>query len=122
MMFLLLFGSLAAAMAVVSQGNLRTAAAHLHVSLAMSSAETGLAVAEERLEHVVTRFIIDRGEVDNDLGNRLWIGAIPADVETVVLPMDTGDRPTGVANGLAIIHDEDENTTEIDGKKEHKQG
>ncbi len=115
MMFLLLFGSLAAAMAVVSQGNLRTAAAHLHVSRAMSSAETGLAVAEERLEHVVTRFIVDRGEIDDDLGNRMWIGSIPVDVETVVLPLNTGDVPTGVADGLAIIHNEDMNTTEIDG-------
>lgn len=115
MMFLLLFGSLAAAMAVVSQGNLRTAAAHLHVSRAMSSAETGLAVAEERLDHAVTRFIIDRGRIDNDLGNRLWIGAIPADVDTVVRPLTTGDVPTGVANALAIVHDDDMNTVDIDG-------
>lgn len=115
MMFLILFGSLAAAMAVVSQGNLRTAAAHMHVSRAMSSAETGLAIAERRLDHAVTRFIIDRGEIDEQLGTQMWIGAIPADVDTIVRPLTTGDVPTGVANALAVIHDADQNTISIDG-------
>lgn len=115
MMFLLLFGSLAAAMAVVSQGNLRTAAAHLHVSRAMSSAETGLSVAEGRLDHVVTRFIIDRGQIDSGLGEDLWLGTIPGDVDTVIRSLDTGEVPTGMANGLALIHDDDVNTVDIDG-------
>ncbi|UYV14119.1 MAG: hypothetical protein NCW75_07460 [Phycisphaera sp.] len=115
MMFLILFGSLAAAMAVVSQGNLRTAAAHLHVSRAMSSAETGLSIAEGRLDEAVTRFVIDRGRIDQTLGEQMWIGAIPADVDTVVRALPSGDVPTGVANGLAIIHDDDQNTVNIDG-------
>lgn len=115
MMFLILFGSLAAAMAVVSQGNLRTAAAHLHVSRAMSSAETGLAVAEQRLDLAATRFVIDRGRIDQTLGTQLWLGTIPADVDTVVRALPTGDVPAGVANALAIIHDSDANTIDIDG-------
>ena len=115
MMFLILFGSLAAAMAVVSQGNLRTAAAHLHVSRAMSSAETGLAIAEERLDLAATRFIIDRGQIDGGLGEDLWLGTIPADVDTVVRTLPSGDLPTGVANALAIVHDEDLNIIDIDG-------
>ena len=115
MMFLLLFGSLAAAMAVVSQGNLRTAAAHLHVSRAMSSAETGLAVAQGRLDEAVTRFVIDRGVVDQTLGGQLWLGAIPADVDTVVRALASGDVPAGVADALALIHGVDQNTIDIDG-------
>lgn len=115
MMFLILFGSLAAAMAVVSQGNLRTAAAHLHVSRAMSSAETGLAIAEGRLDLAVTRFVIDRGRIDTTLGGQMWIGAIPADVDTIVRALPSGDVPTGIANAVAIIHDDDENTVDIDG-------
>lgn len=115
MMFLILFGSLAAAMAVVSQGNLRTAAAHLHVSRAMSSAETGLAIAEGRLDEAVTRFVIDRGRIDQTLGGQMWIGAIPADVDTIVRALPSGDVPTGVANAIAIIHDDDQNTVDIDG-------
>lgn len=115
MMFLLLFGSLAAAMAVVSQGNLRTAAAHMHVSRAMSSAETGLSIAERRLEQAVTRFVIDRGVIDQTMGTQLWVGAIPADVDTVVRPLVTGDVPAGVADALAIIHGSDQNKINIDG-------
>ena len=49
MMFLVIFGSLAAAMAVVAQGNLRTADSSLKVSRAMSAAETGLTFAARRL-------------------------------------------------------------------------
>lgn len=115
MMFLLLFGSLAAAMAVVSQGNLRTASAHLHVSRAMSSAETGLAIAERRLEQAVTRFVIDRGVVDQTMGTQLWVGAIPADVDTAIRPLASGDVPVGVANALSIIHGYDQNRINIDG-------
>lgn len=115
MMFLILFGSLAAAMAVVSQGNLRTAAAHMHVSRAMSSAETGLAIAERRLELAVTRFVIDRGRIDSTLGRQMWIGTIPADVDTIVRALPSGEVPTGIANAVALIHDADENTVNIDG-------
>jgi hypothetical protein len=115
MMFLILFGSLAAAMAVVSQGNLRTAAAHLHVSRAMSSAETGLSVAEGRLDLAVTRFVIDRGRIDAALGQNLWLGTIPGDVDLIVRPMPSGDMPVGVAPALAVLHDADANTIDIDG-------
>ena len=45
MMFMVLFGSLAAAMAVVSQGNLRTANSHLVVSRALGCVDTGMTVA-----------------------------------------------------------------------------
>ena len=52
MMFLVIFGSLAVAMAVVAQGNLRTADSSLKVSRAMSAAETGIVFATSRLRHV----------------------------------------------------------------------
>ena len=46
MMILVLFGSLSVAMAIASQGNLRTASTHLHVLRAMgaSEAEAGSAI------------------------------------------------------------------------------
>ncbi|MEO1008843.1 MAG: hypothetical protein AAFX79_09755 [Planctomycetota bacterium] len=115
MMFLLLFGSLAAAMAVVSQGNLRAAAAHLHVSRAMSAAETGMGVAEERLDEAVTRFIIDRGIIDSDMGEDLWLGTIPAGVDSAVRALPDGTVPTGVADALGTMHETDANTIDIDG-------
>ena len=48
MMFLVIFSSLAAAMAVVAQGNLRTADSYMKVSRAMGAAETGLVFAKRR--------------------------------------------------------------------------
>ena len=67
MMFLIIFGSLVAAMAVSSTGNIRTANMHLHVMRAMSAAETGLAVAEHRLNEASSRFILAESNIDADV-------------------------------------------------------
>jgi hypothetical protein len=76
MMFLILFGSLAAAMAIMSKGNIVTAATHQHVVRAMGAAETGLAVAQQRLREAASRFVVERGTVDAGFGNRLWAGTM----------------------------------------------
>lgn len=59
MMFLVIFGSLAAAMAIVSQGNLHTADTHLKVNRSLAASETGLRLMIYRLalasEQVQTR-------------------------------------------------------------------
>ncbi|MEM9753321.1 MAG: hypothetical protein AAF916_08030 [Planctomycetota bacterium] len=55
MMFQVIFGSLAAAMAIVSQGNLRTAESHLKINRTLAAAETGLSLMTYHLE-VATRF------------------------------------------------------------------
>jgi len=52
MLFLMIFGSLAAAMAIVSQGNLRTADSHLKINRAMAAAETGMDLMVYRLNQV----------------------------------------------------------------------
>ena len=52
MMFLVIFGSLAAAMAIVSQGNLRTADSHLKINRTLAAAETGLNLMAFRLDQV----------------------------------------------------------------------
>jgi len=115
MMFLLLFGSLAAAMAVVSQGNLRAASAHLHVTRAMGAAETGMAAAQRRLDEAGTRFIIDRGRIDDETGRDLWLGTLPAEVDVIVKTLPDGSEPSGVADALSIMHGADQNTIDIDG-------
>src|SRR5688572_7677521 len=95
MMFVVLFGSLAVAMAIVSKGNLRTAQTNLHVIRAMGAADTGLAIAQSRLKEVTSRFIVEKGTIDEDFATRLWDG-----------DLDSGDgavnvRPTtaGYAEG-----------------------
>ncbi len=89
MMFLLIFGSLAAAMAIVSQGNLQTADSHLKINRSLAAAETGMNLLAYRLEQVTqgdlsnpakfpgiktTAGLIHDGTVDNPQGNAygLW--------------------------------------------------
>lgn len=59
MMFLVIFGSLGAAMAIVSQGNLHTADTHLQVNRSLAASETGMRLMMYRLaqatETVLTR-------------------------------------------------------------------
>src|SRR5260221_1896854 len=75
MMFLILFGSLAAAMAIMSKGNIVTAATHQHVVRALGAAETGLAIAQQRLTEAVGRFVLSRGSVGRSFWHRLWAGS-----------------------------------------------
>lgn len=114
MMFLVIFASLGVALAVVSQGNLRTAETHLTVSNALSAAETGMDLARQRLAQAVGRFHIDRGRVDSDLGAKLWQGtwSTPADGRIEVRPpqgyLDVF-QPQGIMHVLMSIHSADEN-------------
>ena len=74
MMFLVIFGSLAAAMAVVATGNLRTADVSLRVSRATSAAETGLVYGTWVLEREARRFVVMKGEIDAEFADDLWNG------------------------------------------------
>ncbi len=113
MMFLILFGSLVAAMAVTSTGNIRTASMHLHVMRAMSAAETGLALAEHRLQEAAGRFVVAESDIDAAMSAALWAG----DSDTIgayeVLPPPSGHaedaQPSGIAAALVNIHAADEN-------------
>jgi hypothetical protein len=114
MMFLVLFGSLAVAMAIASQGNLRTAATHLHVLRSMGAAETGMEIAQARIEHAISRFVIERGEVEASFGSGLWAGTYGSGYGVVtVLPLSNGDVPTGIADALMRIHNDDVNVVTI---------
>ncbi len=113
MMMLVLFGSLSVAMAIASQGNLRTAATHLHVLRAMGAAETGMGVAEARLQHAVNRFIVEKGEVTSSFAGSLWVGSLTGFGQVNVLPLANGDTPGGIADALINMHSDDENTVVI---------
>ncbi|MEO1582948.1 MAG: hypothetical protein AAFR96_00045 [Planctomycetota bacterium] len=120
MMLAILVGALAAAMGTVTQGNLRNASTHLHVMRAMQSAETGLAVAERRIREASNRFVLSKGEIDGDFGERLWLGTYTGSDGTVtVLPPFGGfsepGSPSGIAQALAYRHAADTNWVEIDG-------
>lgn len=120
MMFLVMFSSLAVAMAVASQGNLRTASTHLHVLRAMGAAETGMAVAEKRLTDAVARFVIERGRVDENLGRRLWDGSYGAGDGIVNIRPSPDGRPDvsqtrSIADALVNSHMTDANLVTVTG-------
>lgn len=120
MMFVILFGSLAVAMAIMSRSNIQTAATHQHVTRAMGAAETGLAVAQQRLIEAAGRFVVERGTVDPDFGRRLWTGNFTSiDGQVTILPprtyIDNQGQPKGLAEALAQIHAQDVNIVVING-------
>ncbi len=113
MMFLVLFGSLIAAMAVSSTGNIRTANMHLHVMRAMSAAETGLAVAEHRLHEASSRFVVAESQIDANLSWALWTGN-GSDIGTYQVSeprmgYTEAATPAGIAEALINIHSADTN-------------
>lgn len=113
MMFLILFGSLAAAMAIASRGNIRTASTHVHVMRAQGAAETGLAVAKARLQEAASRFLVSDSTVDQTFGNRIWTGNVGGLGSVSVLPPPSGFSEStpawGIAQALANHHASDQN-------------
>jgi hypothetical protein len=101
MMFIIIFGSLAAAMAIASKGNVTTAATHLHVNRAQSAAETGLAVGRARLAEAAARFYVSNSHVDGNFGWNFWTGNLSALGTVQVMPPKTGRLDMGTPSGLA---------------------
>jgi hypothetical protein len=121
MMFLVIFGTLGVAMAVVAQGNLRSADSSLRVSRAMSAAETGLAFAARRLEAETARFVVRRGVIDGEFAQSLWEGTFapePDDPDGLeVLPpvgYEAAATPAGIAEALLAAHLADGDSLAID--------
>jgi len=104
MMFLVIFGSLAAVMAVVAQGNVRTAHSHLQVNRAMSAAETGLSFAARRLTEAARRFVVEKGLITDDFGERLWNGTweLGDGAVTVLDPEGFVESPAATSLAIAV--------------------
>ena len=113
MMFLILFGSLAAAMAIASKGNIRTAATHVHVVRALGAAETGLKIASARLQEAAQRFVISKSDITGSLAAELWNGNTSnAGTVTIQNPLSSypeDKKPAGLAEALANRHAADQN-------------
>ena len=109
MMFMVIFSSLAAVMAVVAQGNLRTADSAMKVSRAMSAAETGLVFAARRLASESSRFVVEKGVVTDVFGHDLWMGSYDVGIDGAVevLPpvgYTEGTPAVGVAEAVLNAH------------------
>ncbi len=103
MMFMVLFGSLAVAMAVVSQGNLQTAQTQLLVNNAIGATDTGLSVASARLQRAAVQFRIEKGEIDADYAEDLWDGTLDA-ADGEVLDADDNAQTDGIRAILVTMH------------------
>ena len=114
MMFLVLFSSLAAAMAIASRGNLRTAATHLHVMRAQGAAETGLSIGAKRLQAATARFVVSNSDINNAFASQVWSGSISGgQVYSVLAPKYAAmesPSPSGVASILQLAHAADANS------------
>ena len=109
MMFLVIFGSLAAAMAVVATGNVRTADVSLRVSRSTSAAETGLVYGIWILEREASRFVVRKGEIDAEFTRGLWAGTYDTSTDGEVLgnPAEgylTSPDPSGLAEAVRDAH------------------
>lgn len=119
MMFLVIFGALGVAMAMVAQGNLRTAESSMKVSRALSAAETGLVFAQKRVTRESQRFIVKKGVIDPDFGHKLWVGnwnaALDGDV-TILPPSGFVENvpADSVADAVCNAHAADQGTMIID--------
>ncbi|MBC24354.1 MAG: hypothetical protein CMJ32_10620 [Phycisphaerae bacterium] len=102
MMFLVIFSSLTAAMAVVAHGNLRTADSAIKVSRAMSAAETGLIYASKQLQRESSRFVVEKGVISEQFGHDLWLGTFNTSMDgSVEILPPTEYVSTNPPNGLA---------------------
>ena len=72
MMFMVILGSLAAAMAIVSQGNLTTADSHLKINRSLAAAETGMRFMIFRLNQVTANIKTTDGLIDETNAPNLW--------------------------------------------------
>ncbi|MBY0112529.1 MAG: hypothetical protein K2Y21_06885 [Phycisphaerales bacterium] len=118
MMFLIIFGSLAAAMAISSRGNIRTASTHVHVVRALGAAETGLQIASARLQEAAQRFVISKSNITGTLASQMWGGNMSgAGTVSVRPPLSSypeSSTPSGLAQAVANRHAADQNV--ITGK------
>ncbi len=103
MMFLVLFGALAATMAVVAQGNVRTAHSALRVSRSLSAAESGLVFARRRLAREASRFVVEKGVIDSAFGAALWFGTTTSE-DGVVTVLEPSGYVVPSASGVGLMH------------------
>lgn len=114
MMFLVMFATLALALAIATQGNLRTASSHLRVTRAQGAVDTGLGLAAARLNEAFSRFVTPKGELTGAYLASLWTnatGATPA--ATVLAPADgrsEATTPSSVSAALLNLNAADATT------------
>ena len=103
MIFLAIVASLTSVMAIVSEGNVRSAESAIRVSRSLSAAESGLKAAMWRLRRECARFVVEAGDLDGGFGDRLWAGTWVAADGTVDVQPASGYTPL-VISGTGLMY------------------
>jgi len=101
MMFLVIFSSLAAAMAIVSQGNLATADSYLKMNRSLAAAETGMKFMEYRINKCASNIKTTAGVISSSNAPALWnqlraalILSFTNEVHNISPPQESGTQLT----------------------------
>ncbi len=103
LLMLTVIASVTAGIAGVSWSNVRSAQSMTAIAKAQSAAESGLTFASQRLLSEVNRYIIDQGEIDVDLAERLWKGTWTA-ADGFISVQPPSDYVMGAPSGNGIVH------------------
>ncbi len=105
MMFLVIFGSLAAAMAIVSQGNLAIADSQIKIHRALAAAETGMNLVRYQFDEVARQVLTRYGEIDADRAEELWLdpdGGIRQRLYDAFAEVSALQQPSFTTRGLRV--------------------
>lgn len=72
MLFIVIFGSLAAAMAIVSQGNIRTAQTYQGMNRSHAAAEAGMRFFAYRVDQIAKTIMTNKGLINQDQADIIW--------------------------------------------------
>ncbi len=104
MMFLVIFGSLAAAMAIVSQGNLAIADSQIKINRSLAAAETGLNMVTYHFDKVATQVLTRYGLIDDVRANELWMenGGVRQRLFDAFSDISAQQQPQYTVKGLRV--------------------
>lgn len=102
MMFLVIFSSLAAAMAIVAQGNLASADSYIKINRSLAGAETGMRYMFYRINTAAPTVTTKAGLIDSSNASALW-----ATLRTKLMTSMSGElhnisEPVLVGNGMQV--------------------
>lgn len=102
MMFLIIFGSLGVAMAIVAQGNLSTAEAHIKINRSLAAAETGMQYMIYRINQTAQGVTTTAGVIDSTNAPALWIAARDAMKDEMTDEAHNVEQPVLIGTTLKI--------------------
>lgn len=103
MMFMVIFGSLAASMAIVAEGNFRTADTHLKINRSAAAAETGMHFLMRRMDEVAKLVDTQSGLITGSQAQTLWYDA--SDPDSSFAPILVASLANSLHNVLEPSYD-----------------